>query len=101
MSKIKYPSEGIYYISRDLIDKSKTCLNANLNVSFDVPSDFSYRSYILKLNTISSNFYKELVSIEKAIYDSNRRFSNLSEDLSNSINKMVVTKIDARERMIK
>lgn len=101
MSKINYPSEGINYISRDLIDYSKYYLKSNLNVPFDVPSDFSYRSYILKLNTISMNFYKELVSIESAIGDSNRRFANLSTDLTSSVNKMIPTKVNARERMIK
>ena len=101
MSKINYPSEGINIISRDLIDKSKHYLSGNLNVSFDVPSDFAYRSYILKLNTKSSNFYKELVSIGNAIYDSNRRFADLSEDLTSETHKLVSSKINVRGRMIK
>lgn len=101
MSKVNYPSEGINIISRDLIDKSKAYLSGNINVPFDVPSDFEYRSYILKLNAKSLNFYKELVSIGNVIYDTDRRFANLSEDLSSETNKLVSSKINARGRMIK
>lgn len=101
MSKLNYPAEGINSFSADLVDKSKAYLRANLNVSFNVPSGFEYRSYILKLNTKSLNFYKEITSIGNAISDTNVRFSNMSQEISDSVSKLVSSNINARGRMIK
>lgn len=101
MSKLNYPSDGIYkYCRIDIEACSNNIKKAISNCYLDIPSDFAYRNYLRNLNNTLANYYKEINSINSKIKKVNATYETLSSNLSESVKNMVPTKIKDRDRMI-
>lgn len=101
MSKLVYPSDGIYKYCKNNIEACSSNLsNAISDCSFDIPSDFTYKSYLSELASVLSEYQKEINSINLKLQKSNNRFETLESDLINNTQKMVTAKIKERDRMI-
>lgn len=101
MSKLYYPSEGIYkYCRNDIEAGSNNLNNAYNNCNLDVPSDFSYKNYLDSLDSTIKSYCNELNNISSKLERTNSNYDNLESDLSSKAQKMVSVKIKDRERMI-
>lgn len=101
MTKLNYPSEGIYRYCRDdfelcISNLSKVISTCNL----DVPANFTYKNYLNNLPSLLNEYYKEIDSINSKLQKSNKNYDNLSDALSTSTNRMESLKIKERDRMI-
>lgn len=101
MSKLIYPSDGIYKYCRNYIDAcSNNLSNAVNNCNLDVPSGFSYKNYLSSLSSELNDFYREINSIDSKLQKSNNNYDNLASDLSLTTKRMSILKIKDRDRMI-
>ena len=101
MTKLVYPKNGIFNECKDDINSVITNLsNAISNCSFDIPYDFSYRSYLNNLNDKLNIYYDDIKNIKDILKSSNDRFENLEVTLLNDIKKLDDIKIKERDRMI-
>lgn len=101
MTKLYFPSGGIYRSSKSDIDN---CLNdlsrAISNATFDIPAGFSYSGDLRSLSSTLNNYYQELKSIDYRLQNTNNNFNILEDDLEMSAKKMEAVKIKERDRMI-
>ena len=101
MTKFKYPSEGLYTLTRTNIDTAKSNIDYIISKStFDVPSSFAYKKYVNSLNEKFKEMKKELDVIERLIKKSDDESKFMSDDLASSVNSMVRFNLHERNRMI-
>ncbi len=101
MSKLVYPDDGIYKYCKNDIDVITASLSKVIsNCNFDIPSNFTYKSYLNNLANIIGDYYDEIRSINYRLQRLNNNYEILETDLVNSTKKMGTIKIDERERMI-
>ena len=104
MTKLKYPSSGIYSSCKPHVTDSGEQLRsaADKSKSLDVPSDFGYRNYLMNdLYGILDGYHQEVESIGEKIKVTNPRFSELSENLEKKAKSISITTIKDRVRMVK
>lgn len=102
MSKLNYPVEGIYGISKGHIENcANNISDASSNCWFDVPGDFQYRDYLNGLGDTLRNYSREINSIGAKIQSTDRGLSRLSDNLSVSAKRLTVAKVGNRERLVK
>lgn len=101
MSKLVYPNNGIYnYCENDIYKITSNLTSAMQNSVFDIPSDFTYVSYLRSLDNELNNYIKEINSIDSKLKQTNDNYELLEETLEDSTKKLVSMKINERDRMI-
>lgn len=101
MSKLVYPNDGIFKYCKNDIDTITGSLSKIIsNCTFDIPSNFNYKSYLSNLGNVVSDYHKEIRSINYRLQCSNNNYETLENDLTNNVKKMSTIKIDERDRMI-
>lgn len=101
MSKISYPSDGIYKYSKTKIETcSNDLYNAMSYCDFDIPYDFVYKNYLNGLSNDINNYYKEVNNINDILRSTDNNYSDLENDLSFEVSKLKSIQIKDRDRMI-
>ena len=101
MSKLIYFNDGIYGYCKDyLINCENKLQNAISKSSFDVPNDFCYKSYINELDSLLISYREKIKYLNKKIFDIDENYNALSLSLVSNVNKMTISKIKDRDRMI-
>lgn len=101
MSKMIYPSDGIYnYCSHSVESCRSNLQNAIINSMFDIPDDFSYRLYLNRLSDTLRNYQREINDIGLKIRNTSNKYEQLSNYLEDGVKRMDSPKIIERDRMI-
>ena len=101
MSKLLYPSDGIYKYCKDYAESCASNLSkAIADCNLDVPSKFTFKSYLDGLDNTLETYYTEINSINSKLEMINSNYQTLSSDLKEGTQRMVTGKIKERERMI-
>ena len=101
MTKYKYPSNGLYKPNKNHLDLARNNASSAVTLcSFNVPSNFSYRSYIASLRGKINNIKNEINIIEGLMKKNDYDADNLSQDLSLKVKSVPQKKIKERERRI-
>ena len=101
MSRIDYPEDGIYNMCSGSINACRGDISASISESyFDIPEDFSYRSYLAGLNGTLNSFQSELNSIDSCLQHTNNSYRSLSSNLEEGARRIEVNKIPERDRLI-
>ncbi len=101
MSKLEYPSEGIYGYCKDHLDSCTSDLSRAISsCNFDVPSGFQYYNYLNGLDNVIGDYYKEINSISSKMLKTHNNYEMLASDLEASIKKKNISKIKDRDRVI-
>ena len=103
MMKLVYPEEGIYtYCKADSNTSYNSLKNAvSYTNNFEIPSDFTYNSYLYNLGSTLYKYQNEISSLDAVLNTIDSDYESLAERLSTEANKLSVTKIKTRDRMIK
>lgn len=101
MTKLSYPTTGIYnYYSSNIENCTRYLAQALSNSVFNIPSEFVYKQRLSNLDNVISGYCKEIGEIGTKLKYSNDNFESLSDDLVNAVEKMTISKVKERERMI-
>ena len=102
MPKFTYPADGLYNRCSGSVERSsKNLAGAISHCNFDIPSDFPYKNYLYGLDEKLRNYYQEISDIKARIRKIDSNFRALSNQSENSAARLIVSKINRRERMIK
>ena len=97
MSKITYPANGLFPITKSMIDECFHYLsNARSNADLDVPHRYSRRDYLKNLDNTIDSYKKQLDDIRHDIEMADRDFDNVCKRASNRIAKIDKPKINQR-----
>lgn len=101
MSKLVYPSEGLYPQCRDNAEGCVRYLaNAASNCNFDIPSGFSQSSYLYSLGNKLNTYRLEASNLAAKIEQTDRSYSNLSDALETSAGGVAISPVSSRDRLI-
>lgn len=101
MSKIIYPSDGIYHYCRNHIDAcTSNLIKSKSACNFDIPTNFKYRNYLINLAGLLSNYQRKLDDIDSTLQRIDKRYEDLSLDLTQGAKNIETPKIIERDRMI-
>ena len=97
MSKITYPVNGLFPITKSIIDECNHSLsNARSNADLDVPHRYSRRDYLKNLDNTIDGYKKQLDDIRHDIETADRDFDNVRERASKRIAQISKPKINQR-----
>ena len=101
MTKLKYPSNGIYSVVNV---ESNDCLthlnNALANTDYSVPNNFSYKSYMKELKSTLKDFSKEMNKIITKLSNTTTTFEETELDMIAKAKTIKGYKVIERDRMI-
>ena len=101
MSKISIPIDGISNKVSEQISKCKTALtSAQGNTSFNIPSGFQYTNFCRSLSSKISNYSKEINDITNRVSETEKKYNNLSDKTSSSVNATPASIIELHDRLI-
>ena len=103
MTRIIYPENDTItnLVKNPLNDALKALLNAQNNCSFLIPSDFAYVEYVRTLGSKIYGYRRKLVNIYSDISMIDRRYTGTFEEIDSLREKIDVSTIDERERLVK
>ena len=101
MSKLVYPKEGLYNHSKVITDQVDEFLERAAGKSdFDVPEEFKYAGYLNGFGNMIQEFKNENHAIADEIRQVDKYYSDLSNELTNSVRALTIQKLTRRDRMI-
>ena len=101
MSKLVYPSNGVYPRCRGSITGCAEELSrAIANCDFTIPSGFSHIDYLYGLDNKLNNCLTEIKEIGSILKRTDKSFSSLSNNLTANASKISIQKMNKRDRMI-
>lgn len=101
MSKLSYPSDGIYNSTKLYTNACYNQLNKAFSYSkLDIPTDFEYHNYLSTLSSQINSFRNEISDIDNKLRSTTKRFQTLSDNLSEQVNNLDFKDIKIRDRMI-
>lgn len=90
MTKLVYPDEGIYILTKDKAAPCITNLNNGSNSSdFSVPYGFGNRNYLYGLRATLTSYKREFEQINDSIKKVDNNIENLSTDLYNEAKSLL------------
>lgn len=101
MSKLVYPSSGIYPRCKgNIAGCIEELSSAIANCDYTVPSGFPHREYLYSLDGTLNNCLAEIKEIESKLKNTDSSFNNLSNSLTANASKISIEKVNKRDRMI-
>lgn len=101
MTKLSYPSDGIYKYTRSHTENvARDLQRAVSSCILNIPNNFTYRKYLLSLRDTLNSYYKEISSIDDKLNKTNTNFENVAINLTKGVTDITIKKITERDRMI-
>jgi hypothetical protein len=101
MTKLKYPSSGIYRVVSSSLDEANTCLTSSVNLAdYSVPYGFSNRKYLLDLKNVLNGYVKEHSAITNQLINTSKEMDALDLDSASEIKKLDMPVVKDIDRMI-
>ena len=101
MTKLVYPSEGIYRGCQLSIEKCiGDLLSAVNSITTSCPSEFNYSNYMNNLRNDLRGYYKSMNNINNVLKRSDSVYERVSDYLESSASKMIQPEMSERDRMI-
>lgn len=100
MTKLLYPSEGIYEYGQKHIEDAISNLKETCSKSYMCPNDFKYAAYVKNLRNELFGLYKTANSINNRLKRVDNIYERLSEVLLADKKMLDPLNIEERERLI-
>lgn len=101
MTKLVYPSEGVYNKCQASLEKCVSELLSAVNsITTYPPSEFNYREYMVNLRNELRGYYRTMNYINRTLKRSDNVYERVSDYLETSASRMVAPEIKDRDRMI-
>ena len=101
MTRLKYPTNGIYNTVKSELDDCIQALNsASSNSNNTIPIKFTYKGYLNSLESTLRDYLKEINEIKSKIKATSKTFEDLELDMTEKSNVIGDYKVIERDRMI-
>ena len=102
MTKLKYPSNGIYYSCRgDLSSCSSMLTSACNSASFTIPSSFIYKTYMTNLKDVLNSYKTEMNNISDTLNKISKSYEDAEVDMTTKAKSLSNMTVKKRERLIR
>lgn len=101
MSRLEYPSEGLYPTTKNSLSIAKTQLNAALGGTvFNIPPGFSGAGYLNGLRSKITEFSDRANAIDERVQEIDRNFQVLTDELRTRAHQFEPPILEERVRLI-
>ena len=101
MTRLKYPTNGLYKGLKTNMDNSLSMLSKACDTcDYSTPSNFKYKNYLNNLSTLLNNYKKEMSSIVSAIKKIDNNYEELDTELYNKAKALGNYEVENRERLV-